>query len=364
MSSTDLTHKASHSGASGACCEGSVRTDLGRMQHSAVEKYANLICPVCHGDSWGIRDGTASFDRFLICGGCHKEYPVYDGIPIFANRGVINGVDYSSANWPLLEREKELSLEKEFSLSDQYLRELPFPTVTKDTTFQLKSGAMGHNFLEIVEKLKLKGSERVLDVGAGSCWTSYRLAQQKCEVVATDQRTMKYWGLRSVNTYAADVEHRLRGVCCNFDVLPFKDQCFDVVVINNAFQYVSSLSHFLQEVRRVLKDGGTLVLAWTGTRGILKSPKWGPGHNIVTNMRAIRQWQFAIVEIGVPARLFESVMNENSGRWWASGIATLVLPAWRKAAVVRRCFNSFLHMPLSCLIGLPFNLIAIKKTIV
>lgn len=337
---------------------------LVQRKSGVMEGCAQLLCPACRVSSWRTRDGTASFDSFIICGGCHREYPVYDGIPILANRGVINGVDYRCDNWPLLEREKELSFEKEFSLNHQYLCELPFPTVTKDTTFQLKNGAMGHNFREVMEKLQLSGVERVLDVGAGSCWTSYRMAQQGCEVVATDQRTMKYWGLRSLNAYADAVGGRLQGVCCDFDVLPFKAQSFDVVFINNAFQYVENLPQFLKEVRRVLNEKGKLVLAWTGTRGILKSPKWGPGHNIVTNLVAIRKSQFNIVETGVPAKLFDSVLFENGQngqRRLARVVAQLVVPIWQKVPFLRSCFNSFLHVPLSCLIGLPFNLVAIKR---
>lgn len=42
--------------------------------------------------------------------------------------------------------------------------------------------------------------------------------------------------------------------------LPFEDECFDVVLLYEAIYYLPQPSRFVQEARRVLKNGGTLII--------------------------------------------------------------------------------------------------------
>jgi len=238
------------------------------------------------------------------------------------------------------------------------LLELPFPSHRVDTTFQFKNGAMGYNYFDVITRLDLKGTEKILDVASGACWTSYHFASKGCQVVATDQCTIKYWGLRSILSYTKKVGEKLQGVCCDFDPLPFKDNYFDIIFMNNSFQYVKNVSQFLKEIKRIVTKNGKFVLSWTGSRGLLKSNKWGPGHLISKNVNAAKKKGFVIESLFIPSSLFVSLMDDRNPHFVLSKIGRFLSPIWNNSSNIRFIFNKFFHMPVSVFIGLPFNLIA------
>lgn len=47
---------------------------------------------------------------------------------------------------------------------------------------------------------------------------------------------------------------------CNAENLPFQDKSFDVVILYEAIYYLSNPEKFIKEARRVLRDGGTLII--------------------------------------------------------------------------------------------------------
>lgn len=65
-------------------------------------------------------------------------------------------------------------------------------------------------------------------------------------------------GMGSVNFVAADVE-----------ALPFEDDCFDQVVMTCVLHHLSNPERCLREARRILRPGGTFVLAMPTDPGIL-----------------------------------------------------------------------------------------------
>lgn len=60
--------------------------------------------------------------------------------------------------------------------------------------------------------------------------------------------------------YRNDTDH----ICGRGENLPFQDSCFDIVLCINTLDHVQSPVDVLEEIRRVLKKGGTLVL-WIQT---------------------------------------------------------------------------------------------------
>jgi len=63
-----------------------------------------------------------------------------------------------------------------------------------------------------------------------------------------------------------DLEAPAPGTCegfiqANAACLPFPDRCFDAVVANHSLEHISGLQQALQEIGRVMRDGGSLFVA-------------------------------------------------------------------------------------------------------
>jgi SAM-dependent methyltransferase len=96
----------------------------------------------------------------------------------------------------------------------------------------------------------------VLDIGAGSAWLSYRLAQAGCRSVAVDLLVDGQDGLGAHTYY--DV--RFPCVQADFDALPFAPRQFDVVVFNGSLHYSPDVSVTLARAGRMLAAGGALAV--------------------------------------------------------------------------------------------------------
>ena len=104
----------------------------------------------------------------------------------------------------------------------------------------------------------VRGSERVLEVAAGTGLVTLALARAAREVVATDyapamvealERRVRAAGLANVRCEAADVY-----------ALPYETGSFDAVVAANVLHLVPDLEAALEAMRRVTKPGGLLVV--------------------------------------------------------------------------------------------------------
>jgi ubiquinone/menaquinone biosynthesis C-methylase UbiE len=109
----------------------------------------------------------------------------------------------------------------------------------------------------IIEALRLDGREKVLDVPCGTGELEQRLlaAWPDLEITGVDlsramlQRAIEKDAGSKVTWIAADVSR-----------LPLPDDEFDVVVCANSFHYFRAAERSLQEIRRVLRPGGTFIL--------------------------------------------------------------------------------------------------------
>jgi ubiquinone/menaquinone biosynthesis C-methylase UbiE len=106
---------------------------------------------------------------------------------------------------------------------------------------------------------------RLLDLGAGNAWLSWRVALEGGECVAVDIRDDRVDGLGAASTYVA--ARRFERVVASFDALPLSAGYFDVVVFNASVHYAVDLDVVLREARRVARGGGRIV--------ILDSPFYG-----------------------------------------------------------------------------------------
>ena len=96
----------------------------------------------------------------------------------------------------------------------------------------------------------------ILDLGAGNCWLSYRLAQRHHRPVAVDIFTDTRDGLGAATRYPV----RFVTVEAEFDSLPFPSASFDMAVFASSFHYSTDYARTLREVRRCLRPGGKVTI--------------------------------------------------------------------------------------------------------
>jgi ubiquinone/menaquinone biosynthesis C-methylase UbiE len=112
-------------------------------------------------------------------------------------------------------------------------------------------------------ELSGRGPLRVLDLGAGSCTTSFVLSQEAFvgEVAAADISAARLETMsRETHKLVGGDQSKLSFHEIDFNrPLPFGDDEFDIVVMDAALHHSRNIWDTLTEIRRVLKPGGLFV---------------------------------------------------------------------------------------------------------
>ena len=96
----------------------------------------------------------------------------------------------------------------------------------------------------------------ILDLGAGNCWLSNRLAQGGYNVAGVDLTVNDFDGLGCHRFYDAS----FTPVEAEFNHLPVPDHSTDLVVFNASLHYSEDYAASLSEAMRTLKADGRLVI--------------------------------------------------------------------------------------------------------
>ncbi len=124
---------------------------------------------------------------------------------------------------------------------------------------------------------------KILDIGAGNCWMSYRLILAGHRAVAVDLLTNRQDGLAAGERYDHHLEQPIPRFQAEMTRLPFRAEQFDAVVFNASFHYAESYESALREALRCLKPGGQVVVSDT---------PWYPRESSGQEMIAERQASF------------------------------------------------------------------------
>jgi ubiquinone/menaquinone biosynthesis C-methylase UbiE len=135
-----------------------------------------------------------------------------------------------------------------------YYLALPYRDLTGKNSSQWAIRARSYSYFE----KHLVGSQPldILDLGAGNCWMSYRLALRHHRPVALDIFADARDGLGAARHYPT----RFPAVEGEFDRLPFSSGRFDLVVYNSSIHYSTDYRRTLEEARRVLRPRGRAVI--------------------------------------------------------------------------------------------------------
>ena len=105
-----------------------------------------------------------------------------------------------------------------------------------------------------------RGGLDLLDLGAGTGWMSYRLAQRGHRPVAVDILTDRRDGLAAARHFFDRLDRSFPRIDAEFDQLPLPDASFDAALYNASLHYSSNYSGTLAEARRCLRPGGRILI--------------------------------------------------------------------------------------------------------
>lgn len=114
-----------------------------------------------------------------------------------------------------------------------------------------ESHAQDRDLALLVDHLRLRGTDRVLDVATGTGFTAFALARAAGTVVGLD---LTLGMLREARNLAAGAP--VRWVAGDAGALPFRDGAFDAVAVRRAPHHFPDLEGALREMLRVVRAGG------------------------------------------------------------------------------------------------------------
>ena len=209
-----------------------------------------LQCPAC-------RRALSGAQR--VCSGC--------GFQLLEKGGIFRALtpDRQLALGQFI-REYELVRGKEgrWSSSSEYYLELPFKDLTGHNSWQWSIRARTYRYLErrVLSQIEsaYPGGADVLDVGAGNCWLSYRLAGRGHRPVAIDLLDNEGDGLGAAKHYFDHLPQPFQRFQAEMDRLPFVAAEFDIVIFNASFHYSVDYRKTLQEALRCLRRPGHVII--------------------------------------------------------------------------------------------------------
>ena len=278
------------------------------MSEAALMTFAKAIDPV--------RSGEATPTLQLQCPGCVQSVHSLGfrdtarwicpkcGFVLSQVGGMFRCLtqDREQYFWQFI-REYELVRAKEGrgSSSAEYYLRLPFQDLTGHNRWQWQIRARTWRY---IEKYLLPGIEQsyphgmdVLDIGAGNCWLSYRIALRGHRPVAVDLLENDADGLGAARHYLSSLPQPFLRFQAEMDHLPFASQQFDLAIFNASLHYSVNYEETLAEVLRCLGRPGHVIIA--------DSPFYSRdecGQKMVAEKRANFERRFGFRSDSIPSR--------------------------------------------------------------
>lgn len=221
-----------------------------------------LRCPRCR-DAFALSETDGNT---LLCIGCR--------FPMVFRAGVWHALPVERAAYYarfIKDYEAIRSAEGRGSTDGRYYLALPFAARNDRNAAQWKIRARTYSYIlrKVLDQVQRAShrSARILDIGAGNGWLSYRLAKIGMTPVAIDLLTNGTDGLEAARHYDGHLRRCFLRIQAESDRLPFCDSQFDVAIFNASFHYAEDFTRTLQEGLRCLRVGGMVIIAdspWYG----------------------------------------------------------------------------------------------------
>jgi len=223
------------------------------------------------------------------------------------------------------------------------------------------------NFEYAFSRLKISGKEKVLEIGAEhDCPFLSRFSDKGCECFATNL----------FFTYEDGKKPQANPIIADMNDLPFRNNTFDVVLMSATSHHSPNLPGLFQELSRVTKPGGILLMLNEPTYGVLKhsldwiglGTKKGGNRNHSINENEYSAFQYTKLGNMSGFKIRESFFSVYYDNKLRSGdvsgvrftpLAKVASSLW-KWNIFRKLITTWLLFPLQQLIGLELNAIYTK----
>ncbi|RMG89574.1 MAG: methyltransferase domain-containing protein [Chloroflexi bacterium] len=278
-----------------------------------------FACPICHTPLICTSD-------IARCPQDGQEYPKIEGIWRFLRPDRVTYFDRF-----IREYETVRQAEGRGSDNPAWYRALPFADPADPMASMWRERA--RSFLCLMQQVIRPQATvhasplKILDLGAGNGWLSYRLAQAGHEPVAIDLTVNRFDGLGAHSHY----DCAFVPVQAEFDYLPFVEEEADVVIFNASFHYTPSYENTLREVLRVLRPNGLVVVVDTA---VYHNPE--SGQQMVREREAAFQQKYGFPSNAIPSENYLTYrrLDELSAQTGLHWQLYWPVPRWRWA--VRR----------------------------
>ena len=212
-------------------------------------------CPRCAGSFQ-----REAVDSVMVCGKCRFHLCEQEGIW----RALPEERQKYYARF-ISEYERIRSAEGRGCDTADYYLALPYRELSGKNQSQWAIRARTFRYLSerILPKVKAAAgaNPRILDVGAGNGWLSYRLASMGFRPVAVDLLINNHDGLGAGKHFRNYLQTMFPRIQAESIHLPFAAGQFDAVIFNASFHYAESYAQVVSEAVRCLKPGGMIIVA-------------------------------------------------------------------------------------------------------
>jgi len=234
-----------------------------------TEKTGDVVpAQTSSSESGGSQPKTAEWDVRILCPRCKANLQTLEckfcGLAMRTKREIVHALPPDRASHFarfVSDYEHIREAEGRGSASDEFYLNLPFKDTSgaKDEHWKIRARTFDH----LMSYVFKGGRGRVLDLGAGNGWLSYRLALAGYRPLAVDLITNNYDGLGAATHFAERVPELFPRFQAELACLPFQDEQFDAAIFNASFHYAEDFSRSLGEALRCVKPGGLVVIADT-----------------------------------------------------------------------------------------------------
>lgn len=257
-----------------------------------------IRCPICESTTFDVIENSSDLRELregsVVCSTCNVAYPVSNGILDLMPEPT-QGVLSEQIGW------QQLLGETSDALNDTMLK-LPYldDGGPWETTY--------HNFDAILQTFDVTG-KTVLDIGAGRCWSTWRLKLQGAKyALALDILRDRYIGLETSDLYLDSDNVYFEQLIGDMNSLPLQSSKFDVVFMTATLHHTSDPSVVLLQVADVLVDGGTAMIINEPVRSPFTSADLGGcvevQHGINENVYTIAEYMHSFKRAGLQPRLY------------------------------------------------------------
>lgn len=237
-----------------------------KSQPDSFGKDIRLECPQCGAALDADRCPACGF-LLSVCDG------ILDGLPSARKAHYARFIE---------DYERIRAAEGRGGISEDFYLALPYKDISgrNDRQWQIRSQSFDCLMHRVLRPNLSKDGARILDLGAGNGWMSYRLAVAGYHPVAVDLLMNDSDGLGAAAHYRAHLPHLFPRVRAELARLPFQQGQFDAAIFNASFHYAEDYALCLREAFRCVQPGGMVIISDTPWYSSDKS-----GHQMLAERR-------------------------------------------------------------------------------